>query len=273
MTAQDMRGMLYRHYSGRCAVLFEIGSDARVEGPGVSGFPRHRARRIDALTVSAARKKGIGPLDLMAIEIKVDRRDFLSDVRDPAKQAGWREIAHRHAYAVPEGLAKPEEIPEGSGLLVARTSESGRRRWLEWERRAPYTQTPELRSWLTLTLAWRMSVAEAKIRGLSTSSPEGDTVEDLRGQLLHAQGEIGTLSSRLERAREEAGRWRTAYAVNGHLPCAHCAKPVKPKIRRGGFGDWQHVTAADEGPCSEIRAGKGRWVEVRPADDDAEEAS
>jgi hypothetical protein len=70
-----------------------------------------RQRRVDVLAVRAARKPRIGPVELLAVEIKVTRADFLADVRDPHKQARWRDLTHRMAYAVPEGLVKADEVP------------------------------------------------------------------------------------------------------------------------------------------------------------------
>lgn len=258
MTAQEMRRLLYRHYAARCAVLFEIASDPRQEEPGT---PRQRARIIDALTVQRARKPGIGPLDLMAIEIKVSRPDFLTDIRNPAKQAGWREIAHRHAYAVPDGLVKPEEIPAGSGLLVAKTRPGGYQ-LLEWGRRAPYTETPELRSWLTLSLAWRMAEAEAKVRGLTGMTGDSATAEDLRGELQHVRGLLDKANAEAHRARDVAGKWRDAYAMQADLPCAHCGNPVRYRGPRGMSG-WRHTVPADEMACLQVRH---RYSQVYPAD-------
>lgn len=266
LTAQDMRALVYRHYAGRCAVLFEISKDFPEAG-AAPGQPKHRTRRIDALTVARARRQNIGPLDLMAIEIKVSRADFLADLRDPAKQAGWREIAHRHAYAMPEGVAEPDEIPAGSGLLVAPAD--GYRR-LGWVRKAPYSTTPELGPWFTLSLAWRMSAAEAKTRGLTDLGLLGDaqTADDLRGQVAHLRAELDKARNQADRHRTERDAWRQAYAATGGLPCEHCGQPVKPtQMRRGHFSEWRHLTRAHEAGCADIRLAKGRWVEITPADD------
>src|SRR5215471_18295625 len=113
MTAADMRTAIYRHFSPRCAVLFEISTDQRLETvmAGETAVDLHRRHRIDVLVIQRARRADAGPLDLLALEIKVSRGDFLADVRDPAKQERWRQVAHRHAYAVPDGLVRPDELP------------------------------------------------------------------------------------------------------------------------------------------------------------------
>jgi hypothetical protein len=265
-----MRTAIYRHFAPRVAVLFEISSDLREETLKVGGqeIPWHRRRRIDALVVQRARKKGVGPIDLLAVEIKVSRADFLADLREPQKQAPWREVAHRHAYAAPVGLIGREEVPAGSGLLTVEK----RRQWWDatWAVRAPYTDALEVPPWLTLAFAHRLSAAEGKIRGLSsdTRDSDGQTTEDLRAALTAARKRADLLDGQLERARSEAREWRLAFAAKGHLPCAHCRHPVRPvSVRRGQFTDWRHVDRQHDAACDAIRLGVSRWARIEPADD------
>lgn len=267
LTAAQMQEALYRHYAGRCAVLFEVSTDTPIE-EGPSGWRvRGQRRRIDVLTVAKARKRGIGPLDLLAIEIKVSRGDFLADVNDPAKQAPWREVAHRHAYAAPEGLIRSEEVPAGSGLLTVKPSRSAAYWDVNWAVRARYAESPPVPAGLTLTLAWRMSVAEAKIRGLSGPARH-EAPDDLRAALIKARTRAELLDTQLDRARAEISNWKTAFAAAGHLPCQHCRQPVKPRsVRRGHFTDWRHVSRADDAACEQIRAAVSRWADIQPADD------
>lgn len=264
MNADDIRRAIWRHYRERCAVLFEISTDAQPEVAGtVAGqpFKLMRRRQIDVLTVNSARKQGIGPLDLLAIEIKVSRSDFFADVKEPQKQGRWRQVAHRHAFAAPEGLLRKEEIPAGSGLITVGSE-------VKWAVRAPYGHTPELPPWLTLTLAYRLASAEAKIRGITreTEAP-GATAEDLRAALVEARHNTEQLAAKLERAQIEASEWKAAFAAVGTpLPCMHCGKPVRPRSLKGGyFSKWRHVDLADDGPCTEMRV--HRWADIEPADD------
>ena len=272
-TAAEMQRALYRHFAPKHAVLFEISTDLRNEPVIVNGHehPWKRRRRIDALLARPARKKGIGPIDLLAVEIKVTRSDFLADIREPEKQAPWREVAHRHAYAVPAGLVQPGEVPAGSGLLTV-GARCGRHVSAGWAKRAPYSQTPEIPSWLTMTLAWRLSAAEAKTRGLAWSMHDGDhemTAEDLRGALEASRKEAERLSGRATRAENEAATWKAAFAAAGHLPCAYCRKPIRPdRVRWGRFTAWRHVSPADELACLPIRERADRYAPpVEPADD------
>lgn len=175
MRAEDVRRALYRHYAHRYAVLYEVSTEAEgvaayragvdeyVASGATSALPPYPVaftRRIDALLVS--------PSERIAIEIKVSRSDFLADVRSPEKQAPWRALAHRHAFACPEGLIRPDEVPDGSGLLYVtpgRTRENGWR-LAYWARRAPKGNRPiDLPPRTLLTLLRRCSYLEARARG------------------------------------------------------------------------------------------------------------
>lgn len=50
-------------------------------------------------------------------EIKISRADFLSDIRS-GKWRGYLDHCHRFYFAVAQGIAKKEEIPEEAGLIV-----------------------------------------------------------------------------------------------------------------------------------------------------------
>jgi hypothetical protein len=276
MNADQMREALWRHYVGRCAVLFEVSTESQVEEVPVPGEPvirLHRRRQIDVLTVTRGRKPGADPLDLLAIEIKVSRGDFLADLADPVKQQRWREVAQRHAYAAPEGLIRPEEIPAGSGLLtvVQPQMAGGYRYEVRWRVRAPrlgsrYQPPP----WLTLAFAYRMSRAEAKLRGLAFETRDaGESAEDVRAALAKARADMELLRKERDRAVNAATEWKTAFAAaGGSLPCAHCRQPVKPRTLRGGhFSTWRHASSEHDGPCDRVRASVSRWAEIGPADD------
>ena len=222
-----------------------------------------KARRIDLLCLRTARKQGIGVLERLAIEVKVTRADFLSDVRNPLKQAPWRELAHRHAYAVPEGLVEPSEVPEGSGLLIIKTvpgkvwhTYQGPATAVSWAKRAPYTDTaPAVPSWLTLALAYRTSNAEARARGDFTSTPLESDPDVLRAEVERLKRELGSQLDRAARSAVLAYNWRTAYGSLTGLPCSTCGKGLKPidLHLRASFSKWRHVRSADEKTCLPLR--------------------
>ena len=76
-----------------------------------------RKRRIDVLALRTPDDRSWGLFQRLALEIKVSRADFLTDVRESSKQELWRAQCHAHAFVAPAGLIRPEEVPTGSGLL------------------------------------------------------------------------------------------------------------------------------------------------------------
>lgn len=63
------------------------------------------------------RPDAIGWLDGLSflVEVKTSRADFLSDKKKPFRQS--RGMGDWRFYMCPEGLIKPEELPEGWGLI------------------------------------------------------------------------------------------------------------------------------------------------------------
>lgn len=51
-------------------------------------------------------------------EVKVSRADFLADVARPEKRSGYAQLAEVLYYAAPAGIIRPEEVPDGCGLIV-----------------------------------------------------------------------------------------------------------------------------------------------------------
>jgi hypothetical protein len=54
----------------------------------------------------------------VAYEVKVSRSDFLSELKKPEKRSFAWDISNEFYFATLPGVAKPEELPEGCGLLV-----------------------------------------------------------------------------------------------------------------------------------------------------------
>lgn len=78
-------------------------------------------RRVDLLAV---RLYNSGP-PLVAYEIKVDRGDFLSEIKNPSKRIEAQEFAAEFWLAAPEGLIQRDEVPEGCGLVEVRVGQRG----------------------------------------------------------------------------------------------------------------------------------------------------
>lgn len=56
----------------------------------------------------------------VAHEIKVRRADLLADLRRPAKGAAYAALASQCWYVLAEGIAEPDEVPPGYGVMLAR---------------------------------------------------------------------------------------------------------------------------------------------------------
>ncbi len=54
-------------------------------------------------------------------EIKVSRADLLTDLRNPAKRAGYQALSQQFYYVLTEGIAEPDEVPADCGVMVAGT--------------------------------------------------------------------------------------------------------------------------------------------------------
>lgn len=51
-------------------------------------------------------------------EVKVSRADFLADLANEGKRAGYNVIAETFYYVAPEGMILVDDVPPGCGLLV-----------------------------------------------------------------------------------------------------------------------------------------------------------
>ncbi len=52
-------------------------------------------------------------------EIKVSRADLMTDLRNAGKRAGYQALSQQFWYVIAPGIARPEEIPEDCGVIVA----------------------------------------------------------------------------------------------------------------------------------------------------------
>lgn len=93
-------------------------------------------QRIDAWTISSNGKY------IASIEVKVDRRDFANEIRNPSKRRHAMAYCNQFYFACPKGLVKREDIPLDCGLLevdeqgrVWETVEAPRHEaaWPSWE--------------------------------------------------------------------------------------------------------------------------------------------
>lgn len=85
----------------------------------LKGYPGSVApsQRIDGFALNCYKSKRY---ERVAYEIKIARGDFLKEVADPDKRVGAQMMTNRFYFAAPEGLIKPEEVPDGCGLVEIR---------------------------------------------------------------------------------------------------------------------------------------------------------
>lgn len=277
-TEDQMLAWLWRHYRQQSwAAIPQVTvamNDLGLAGNGLARGDAAKDRRIDMLLLRKARNvEKYGPLESMAIEVKVTRADFMSDVRNPDKQAPWRSAASRHAYAVPAGLVKAEETPAGSGLLwVWPPPYKGGMARVEWVVRPPSIpgHKPALPFRVLNTLLWRTSMHEGVTRGWGEPTPGERTSEDLRAELVAARTARDRAERDAAKALEKAESWRKAFALSGGgVPCGGCGKALKPLRPQGGnFADWRHADPADLVPCTKAQLDKAHQ-EARDAYDAA----
>jgi hypothetical protein len=248
---------LYAHFTGRYAVLTELVHESEEAAAYAKArdagdfdalgevYPAAWTRRVDVLLVSK--------IERIAVEVKVTRSDFLTDVRDPAKQTTWRSLTHRHAFAVPAGLVRPEEVPADSGLLYVGEPKFGTVRCVSWEKRAPKGNAPpDLPTSVLWAIMHRCARAEAHAKGLLVSDGLDD--QALRLELERTRRDLELTQQREHMQRNRAAAMQAALATRGYPPCATCSQPVKPKwtARRGT--DWAHADHAHDVPCAARRA-------------------
>lgn len=71
-------------------------------------------RRADAVAVNLWKSRG---REIIGLEIKVRRSDWLKELRDPAKSAPMQRYCHRWIVVAPRGLVRDGELPPTWGLL------------------------------------------------------------------------------------------------------------------------------------------------------------
>lgn len=268
VTAAEMKRALYQHFSSRWAVLTEVAARPEREpiplgatrSEALAVLDRRRVRLIDMLLVRPIRRArgqeappADGGIERFAIEIKVSRSDFFSDIKNPNKQAPWRELAHRHAYAVPDGLIRVDEVPTESGLIVV--SHTGRPgSSVRFARNAvkPRGHRPG-----TLPIAnqmdawWRASRAEATAKGLAQLQLSDDSPDDLRATIDRLTRELKRTQRERDHAAERMDLWRKRAAAVCPLPCSTCGKPLH--YTRRFVDQWEHRDADESAACLTLR--------------------
>lgn len=74
-------------------------------------------RTCDALALSLYTSTGFA---LYGHEVKVSRSDWLRELKDPSKADAFKRYCERWWLVASEGVARPDELPDGWGLLVVK---------------------------------------------------------------------------------------------------------------------------------------------------------
>lgn len=240
-TERELMRVLHQQLVGRgWAVLREVPA-APVEQSG-----RLISRRAD---VVALRPSPDG-IRVCVIEAKRTRQDYLSDVRNPAKQAPWREIAHLHYYAAPEGLVPADSLPEGSGLLEV----TRRRHTLgkDYDDLVETVASPEsaggVPDWLVAFMAQQLTAVDGHVNAWSADSTEQERDTASARDLL---SRVEVAEAAAARAASVAAAWRALAVTQGyHLACPHCGEAIVPsRVSAGAFTQWRHLRPAPESGC------------------------
>lgn len=81
---------------------------------GGSGYGGDSERRMDAWAMHHHPSKGN---KRVAYEVKVSRRDFLKDIKDPLKHRPALIFSNEFFFVAPKGMIKAKELPLFAGLL------------------------------------------------------------------------------------------------------------------------------------------------------------
>jgi hypothetical protein len=97
------------------------GSDWAFFRELADGTGAQAGRRIDAWAMNLWPSKGYRTV---AYEAKVSRADFARELADPTKRGAAEAVASECWFLTPAGLVRPDEVPEGWGLVEVREDDS-----------------------------------------------------------------------------------------------------------------------------------------------------
>ncbi|MCF1592449.1 hypothetical protein [Streptomyces muensis] len=182
--------------------------------------PERTGRRADAVHIATWASRGGGEIDVC--EVKTQRADWLRELRDPGKAEAWWPYSSRFWLVVPNtGVARPDELPEGWGLMVPKAR--GRRFQVLVE---PAKRTPELTTGLLVTLL--------------------TNTETVRMNALRRQrDELGDRHrAELQRVRDEGGTARNPHVDEKLALLKRLEQALGGRL--SGSGGWGRYVSTDE---------------------------
>lgn len=111
--------------------------DSRYSAPQWAAFREVelRGRRLDFVAMGLWPSTRAVGHRAIGVEVKISRSDFMREIDDPSKRAPAETLMHECYFATPKGLVRPDEVPEGWGLLEV--SGAGLRRLKAPTQRSP----------------------------------------------------------------------------------------------------------------------------------------
>ncbi len=107
ITADLFRRLRLRNNASGSIMLCEVGDGAGLRNRGWS----------DAISMQTWPEK---KLLVTGYEVKATRRDWLRELDNPEKNAGWQKQCHEWYVVAPKDIVKLEELPTNWGLMVTR---------------------------------------------------------------------------------------------------------------------------------------------------------
>jgi hypothetical protein len=105
----EIKTRVARHFSSPewfTTFEFPLWDSVPVEGA--------RYRQLDALAISRVASRNN---ELVGVEVKTDRADWLRELSTPLKAEGWARLLDRFYVVASKGVVKQAEVPEGWGFL------------------------------------------------------------------------------------------------------------------------------------------------------------
>lgn len=167
------------------------------DGTGFSAM-----RSVDFWAMNCYPSKGFLTV---AIEVKVTRNDFFRELNNPKKRESAESIARETYFAVPAGLVKPEECPEGWGLIEVLSNGSARTKL-----RAKQRERPVFDEAFIASLMRRVAEDDQRVKRLQVQVDKANlAAQDIDAYLLrreteHFEKKRGEWESKFRREATEA---------------------------------------------------------------------
>lgn len=205
MTSHDIIQRLRTRYPEPEHAFFEEVSNA-------AGFGRSRS--ADAIAMNTWPSRG---LTIHGFEVKVDRRDWVRELKDPAKAEAFFHRTHCWWLVVSDpAIVHPGELPEGWGLLVPRGK--GLTAAVEAARREPTLDLGFVAALLKRAVELRNKPPAEQAAALQQARADG-----AKAAVLDVQHQTSNLRAENDRLRESIREWEEASG----LPFARYSAPAR----------------------------------------------